>query len=114
MELPQALADIAEIRDQVAQADVYRGLPVGAGRALRPDGPCSRVAAAARPGGDPLGFVIYWVAVAVCAGFVGVSEIALQLRRPRRGSARRRTRRVVGQLLPSLLAGAIITAASCA
>jgi hypothetical protein len=111
MELPQALADIAEIRAQAARADVYRGyrsLPVAL------SGLMGLAAAWLQPrglAGDPLGFVLYWVAVAVCAGFVGVSETVYNYVVHDQDFARRRTRHVVGQLLPSLVAGAIITAA---
>ncbi len=111
MELPQALADIAEIRAQAARADVYRGyrsVPVAL------SGLMGFAAAWLQPrglAGDPQGFVLYWVAVAVCAGFVGVSETVYNYVVHDQDFARRRTRHVVGQLLPSLVAGGIITAA---
>ena len=110
MELPQALAQIAEIRAQAAKAEVYRGyrsVPIAASGLL------GLVAAWLQPAGlagDPVGFVLYWVAVAVCAGFVGVSEIVYNYVVHDESLARRRTRRVVGQLLPSLLGGAVVTA----
>ena len=110
MELPQALAQIAEIRAQAAKAEVYRGyrsLPVAA------SGLVGLAAAWFQPAGlsaDPIGFVIYWVIVAACAGFVGVSEIVYNYVVHDETLTRRRTRRVVGQLLPSLCAGALVTA----
>ena len=61
-------------------------------------------------GRDPMAFVLYWVAIAVCACFVGASEIVYNYVVHDEMLARRRTRRVVGQFLPSLLAGAIVTA----
>jgi hypothetical protein len=110
MELPQALAQIAEIRDQLARTDVYRGyrsVPVAACGAI------GLVAAWFQPdfSGDPAGFVIYWMTIAVSAGFVGVSEIVYNYIVHDESAARRRTRRVVGQLLPSLLGGALIALA---
>ena len=111
VELPQALAHIAEIRAQAAKAEVYRGyrsVPVAA------SGVMGLVAAWLQPvglAGDPIGFVIYWVAVAIAAGFVGVSEIVYNYVVHDETLAKRRTRRMVGQLLPSLLAGALVTAA---
>ena len=111
MELPQALADIAEIRAQAARAEVYRGyrsVPVAL------SGLIGLAAAWLQPrglAGDPLGFVLYGVAVAGCAGFVGVSETAYNYVVHDQDFARRRTRHVIGQLLPSLVAGAIVTAA---
>ena len=110
MELPQALAQIAEIRAQATRAEVYRGyrsVPVAA------SGLMGLAAAWLQPPGlaaDPAGFVLYWVAVAICAGFVGVSEIVYNYIVHDEALARERTRRVVGQLLPSLLGGALVTA----
>ncbi len=110
MELPRALAQIAEIQDQATKADVYRGyrsLPVAA------SGLIGLTAAGLQPiglGRDPMAFVFYWVAIAVCACFVGASEIVYNYVVHDEMLARRRTRRVVGQFLPSLLAGAIVTA----
>jgi hypothetical protein len=110
MELPQALAQIAEIRAQAAKAEVYRGyrsVPIAASGLL------GLAAAAVQPAGlasDPTGFVVYWVAVAACAGFVGASEIVYNYIVHDDALARRRTRRVIGQLLPGLLGGAIVTA----
>ena len=110
MELPQALAQIAEIRAQAAKADVYRGyrpVPVAL------SGLIGLVAAWVQPAGlgsDPVGFVVYWVTVAVCAGFVGVSEIVYNYLVHDEAMARRRTRLVVGQLMPSVVGGALVTA----
>ena len=110
MELNRALAQVAAIQDQLTRADVYRGyrsLPVAASGAI------GLVAAAVQPSGlsaDPLGFVVYWTAIAACAGFVGVREIVYNYVVHDETLARKRTRRVVGQLLPSLLAAAIVTA----
>jgi hypothetical protein len=110
MELPQALAQIAEIRAQAAKADVYRGyrsVPIAA------SGLIGLAAAWLQPpglAGDPARFVVYWVAIAACAGFVGVSEILYNYIVHDETVARRRTRRVVGQLMPGLFAGAIVTA----
>jgi hypothetical protein len=110
MELPQALAQIAEIRAQAARAEVYRGyrsLPVAA------SGLMGLAAAWFQPTGlsaDPIGFVIYWVVVAALAGFVGVSEIVYNYVVRDENVTRRRTRRVFAQLLPSLCGGALVTA----
>jgi hypothetical protein len=109
MELHRALAQVAEIQDQLTRADVYRGyrsVPVAG------SGIIGLVAAWLQPAGlpaDPLAFVGYWIAIAICAGFVGVSEIVYNYIVHDETLARRRTRRVVGQLLPSLLGAAIIT-----
>ncbi len=110
MELHRALAEVAEIRDRAARADVYRGyrsIPVAA------SGLIGLAAAWLQPSGleaDPFAFVLYWIVVAASAGFVGVSEIVYNYVVHDEAMARRRTRRVVGQLVPGLLAGVIITA----
>jgi hypothetical protein len=110
MDIPRALAQIEHIHEQLAKGEVYRGyrsLPVAA------SGLIGVFAAWLQPralGHEPVGFVIYWTGVALCAGFVGVSEIAYNYAVHDDGAARRRTRLVVGQFMPSLLAGVIVTA----
>lgn len=110
MELDRALAQVAAIQDQIARSEVYRGyrsVPIAA------SGVIGLVAAWMQPRGlaaDPLSFVAYWMMIALCAGFVGTSEIVYNYIVHDDALARRRTRRVVGRLLPSLLAGAIVTA----
>jgi hypothetical protein len=111
MDLSRALADLSEIHAQIAKGEIYRGyrpLP------LAISGVIGIVAAwLERPGlgaSDPVGFVLYWCGIAVFAGFVGASEIIFNYVVHEGGAARRQTRRVVGQLLPSVLAGIIITA----
>ena len=109
MELQRALAQVAAIQDQITRSDVYRGyrsVPVAA------SGVIGLAAAWLQPRGlasDPLSFVVYWIVIAVCAGFVGVSEIVYNYVVRDEALARQRTRRVVGQMLPSLLAGLIVT-----
>ncbi len=110
MELPQALAQIAEIREQVTKTDVYRGyrsVPIAASGLI---GLAAAWLQRSDLATDLAGFAIYWMMVATCAGFVGVSEIVYNYIVHDEDAARRRTRRVVGQLLPSLLGAAIITA----
>ncbi len=111
MDLSRALQDIADIHAQIAKGEIYRGyrpLPVAA------SGLIGIAAAWTQPQGlgpdDPPGFVLYWAAIAVLAGFVGVSEIVYNYVVHDDGAERRHTRRVVGQFVPGVLAGAIVTA----
>jgi hypothetical protein len=110
VDVSRALDQIAEIHGQIAKGEVYRGyrsLPIAA------SGLIGLVAAWLQPPGlaaDPMGFVVYWVAVAAVAGFVGVSEIVYIYVVHEHETARRQTRRVVGQFLPSVAAGAGIAA----
>jgi hypothetical protein len=98
-------------RSPIAKGEVYRGyrsLPLAA------SGLIGLLAAWLQPTqvshGDPVGFVIYWTAVAGVAVLIGTSEIVRNYIVHEDDAARRRTRRVIGQFLPSLLGGAIVTA----
>jgi len=111
MDLSRALGQLADIHQQIAKGEIYRGyrsVPVAA------SGLIGFAAAWAQPpalgASDPVGFVLYWTVIAVCAGFVGASEIIYNYIVHDDRAARRQTTRVVGQFLPSVLAGAIITA----
>jgi hypothetical protein len=110
MDVTRALDQIAEIHEQMAKGEVYRGyrsLPVAA------SGVIGLGAAWLQPAGlgaaDPIGFVLYWTAIAVAAGFVGTSEIIYSYTVHEDVVARRRTRKVVGQFLPSVVGGAAIS-----
>ena len=111
MDYDRALAQIADIHRQVAKGEIYRGyrsVPVAASGVV---GLAAAWAQPARLGtSDPLGFVLYWTVIAACAGFVGASEIVYNYVVHEDFAARRRTRLVVGQFLPGVLAGAVITA----
>ena len=111
MDVTRALDQIAEIHGQIAKGEVYRGyrsLPVAA------SGLIGLAAAWLQPASlgtsDPIGFVVYWIAIGVAAAFVGSSEIIYNYIVHEEASARRHTRRVVGQFLPSVAGGAAIAA----
>jgi hypothetical protein len=110
MDLSRALGQLADIHQQMAKGQIYRGfrsVPIAA------SGLIGFLAAWAQEPGlgtsDPVGFVLYWAVIAACAGLVGASEILYNYVVHDDRIARRRTRQVVGQFLPSLLAGAAIT-----
>lgn len=109
VDVARALDQIAEIHQQMAKGEVYRGyrsLPIAA------SGLVGLAAAWLQPAhlgtADPIGFVVYWAAIAIGAGFVGSSEIIYNYVVRESVSARRHTRKVVGQFLPSVVAGAAI------
>ena len=111
MDLPRALGQLADIHQQIAKGEVYRGyrsLPVAASGLMGLAAAWAQTPALGAS--DPVGFVVYWTVIAACAGFVGASEIIYNYVVHDDGAARRQTRQVVGQFLPSMLAGAIITA----
>ena len=110
MDVPKALDQIAAIHEQMAKGEVYRGyrsVPLAA------SGLIGLLAAALQPSAvgaaDPIGFVLYWAAVAGAAALVGLSEIIYAYAMEDDGAARRKTRRVIGQFLPSMVGGALIT-----
>ena len=109
MDFPRALTQIAEIHEQIAKGEIYRGyrsLPiaasgiVGVGAALLQ--PATSVA-------DPIAFVWYWTLVAAVAALVGISEIVYNYVFHEQASGRRRTRMVLGQFLPGILGAAVLT-----
>ena len=60
-----------------------------------------------------MGFVLYWTAIAGAAALVSSSEIIYNYVVHEDSSRRRRTRRVIGQFLPSAIAAAAITICFC-
>jgi len=109
MDLSRALGQLADIHQQLAKGEVYRGyrsVPVAASGLIGIVAAWAQAPALAAV--DPTGFVLYWTGIAACAALVGVSEIIYNYVRDGR-SERRRTRQVVGQFLPSLVAGAVIS-----
>jgi len=111
VDVTRALDQIAEIHGQIAKGEVYRGyrsLPLAA------SGLIGIAGAALQPASlgvvDPVGFVFYWVSVAAAAGFVGSSEIVYNYWVHEDSAERRQTRKVVGQFLPSAVAGGAIAA----
>jgi hypothetical protein len=111
-DVSRALAQIAAIHDQLAKAEIYRGwrsLPV-AGSGLIGIGAAAWQSVFMRPL-EPLTFAVYWIAVAIAALFVGCAEIVWHYVRHAGETDRRRSRRVIAQFLPALLAGVIVSAA---
>lgn len=112
MNVTRALDQIAEIHQQLAKGEVYRGyrpLPLAC------SGVAGLLAAAMQPRGigwtDPLAFVVYWSGVAAVCGLIASSEIVHNYIVHEGATERRRTRRVVGQFLPALAAGAVVSGA---
>ena len=111
MDLSRALGQLADIHQQIAKGEIYRGyrsVPIAASGLIGFGAAWTQA-----PGlgvNDPVGFVLYWTAIAGCAALVGTSEIIFNYVVRDDLADRRRTRQVVGQFLPSVLAGAIITA----
>ncbi len=113
MDVSRALDQIAEIHAHIAKGEVYRGyrsLPIAASGAIGVAAAWLQPAALAR---EPIAFAVYWIAVAVGAMLVGSSEILYNYVVHETVSGRRHTRKVVGQFLPSVIAGGAIALCIC-
>jgi hypothetical protein len=109
VDVTRALDQIAEIHQQIAKGEVYRGyrsLPMAASGLMgSPPRGCSRRRSArpTRSASSSIG------PRSPSAPVRGLERDHLQLRRPRRRLGRRQTRKVVGQFLPSVVGGAAMT-----
>lgn len=111
MDVGRALDQIAEIHQQIAKGEIYRGyrpLPVAASGMIGVAGASLEPRSIAA---DPAAFVLYWTVLGAVAALVGFSEILHNYIVHDDPTARRRTRRVLGQFLPSLVAGVAIAPA---
>lgn len=110
MRAQDAIDRLDLIHDQLARAEVYVGFRPTAVALV---GALGLLAAAAHPlvpaarGGD--GFVAYWLAVAGAGAVIGFASAARAYALEEDHLERRRTRRVMAQFLPCLLAGAAVT-----
>jgi hypothetical protein len=109
MEIREAMERLDTIHEHLVRSEEYRGFKA-AGVAVT--GFVGLVAAAVQPlfGGGAEFFVVYWVAIAVISAVVSVSPALHAYWRLEDEFTRRRTRRVLWQFLPCVLAGAAITA----
>jgi hypothetical protein len=109
MDFPRALSQIAEIHQQLAKGEIYRGyrsVPIAASGLV---GVVAAIVQPSRAGADSLVFLQYWTAVAIVAGLVGVIEVAYNYVVHDHAYGRRRTRQVLGQFLPATVAAAVLT-----
>jgi hypothetical protein len=121
-ELARALDQISEIHEQMAKGEVFRGyrpLPIAicgvvgiCAAALQQFILPAFAAAGARTGfSAPQSFVMYWVLAAALSAAVPACVIAWRYAVTDDTFGRRTTNRVVGQFLPCIAAGILITAA---
>jgi hypothetical protein len=112
MEVRDALDQLDRIHDQLTKAEVYRGFRVPAVALVG----CLGLFAAAGQGwlvppGDAPAFVWYWSAIGAVGALVGCGAAVRSYLFREDDFERRRTRRVMGQFLPCVLAGGLLTAA---
>jgi hypothetical protein len=110
MELERALHQISQIHEHLAKSEVYRGyraVPIGL------SGVVAMASAVVQrkviPAGSVDGYLTYWVAVAFLGGIVAGGGIIYNYFFVYDSKNRKKSRTVVGQMLPSLLAGVIVT-----
>ena len=110
-DVTRALEQIAEIREQLGRAAVYRGwrsVPVASSGLV---GLAAALWQAEAGPLEPRRFTAYWLVVGVVAMLVGSAEIVWHYLARASDMERARARLVVGQFLPALMAGALVTAA---
>jgi hypothetical protein len=112
MEVRDALDRLDRIHDQLTKGEVYRGFRVPAVALV---GCVGLLAAVAQrwvvPLGDATAFVGYWSAIGAAGVLVGFGAAVRSYLFREDDFERRRTRRVMGQFLPCVLAGGMLTAA---
>jgi hypothetical protein len=111
-DVSRALEQIAEIHEQLGRSTVFRGwrsIPVAS------SGIVGLIAATWQSGQarplDPWEFTTFWLAVGALSLLVGCAEIVWHYVARADEIERARVRHVVGQLMPALFAGALVTGA---
>jgi hypothetical protein len=114
MELREALAQISEIRDQLARTETfegYRSATVAASGLLALAAAGVQASWIPDPAARLDEYLTLWVAVAVVSVAITGTEMFVRCRRAASATAARLTRMVVEQFLPSLVVGALLTVA---
>ena len=114
MELHEALSQIAEIRTRLAETESFRGyraFPVAVTGGIAVLAAAAQATLVPDPAGHLLGYLGLWTAAAITAMAVAGSGIWLRLRSADNPVGRELTRLAVGQFLPCLAAGAMVTVA---
>ena len=107
MHVREAIDRLDQIHDQLTRSEVYRGFRVPSVAAV---GVLGLLAVALQPLVPGVGFVWYWIAVAGAGGLIGTAAALHAYAYREDEFDRRRTRRVMAQFLPCLLAGGAVTA----
>jgi hypothetical protein len=112
MEVRDALDQLDRIHEQLTKCEVYRGFRVPAVALVG----CVGLLAAAGQAwvvspGESESFVWYWSAIGAAGLLVGMGAAARSYLFREDDFERRRTRRVMGQFLPCVLAGGLLTLA---
>ena len=117
MQVNDAISQISEIHDHLARSEVYRGyrsVPMALSGGLAFAGALLQPSVLQTAAGDGLltthyvHYVLFWLSIAAVSLTLAGSGIVLQyLRAP--AHARRQARKVIGQFIPCLAAGTLVT-----
>lgn len=112
MELRDALTQIAEIRLQMAQSQIFRGyrsVPVAFSALLAFAGASVQSWVVPRPQADMAAYLTLWIGLAAVSMLAAGVEIAARYRRAEPGLTREITRLALELFLPSVVAGGLLT-----
>jgi hypothetical protein len=112
MELHEALAQVSEIRLQIARSESFRGYrsaTAGFSALIAVAAALLQPAIVPDPESDMRGYLLLWVAAAGISVAATALEMTIRCRRSASPTAARLTWLAVEQFLPSLLAGAVVT-----
>ena len=112
MELREALCQIAEIRQQMARSEVFRGyrsVTVGCSGVLALLAAVCQPYLVTSPGNDLQRYLLLWISVAAVSLMVAGIEMWWRARIAESALARQMTLLAVKQFLPSVVVGALLT-----
>ena len=112
MDLREALTQIAAIRQQVAQTETFRGYraaPVAVSGVLAWLAAALQAWQLPQPAQNPGAWLTLWMGAAVCSLIITGVAVGLHCWHPRAPLSRTLTALAVGQFLPCLLAGGLLT-----
>ena len=112
MQLDEALRQISDIRQQMARSEVFRGyrsLTVGCSGVLALLAAVCQPYLVTSPGNDLQRYLLLWISVAAVSLMVAGIEVWWRARVSESSLARQMTLLAVGQFLPSVVVGALLT-----
>src|SRR5262249_11496288 len=112
MDLHEALAQISEIREQVARTQTFRGYraaPVAFSGVVACLAASLQDVLIPNPSNNPIGYLGLWVGAAVLSMIVTGIAMILYCRKSTSSLSRPNAILAVGQFLPSVIAGGLLT-----
>lgn len=112
MELREALAQIAEIRQQMSRSEIFRGyrsIPVALTGVLGILAACLQTTFVASPAQQVDRYLLFWIVIAGIGITLPVVQLARRVQLARTGVSRELARLAVEQFAPCILAGGLVT-----